>query len=144
MDLNLYNELIFIYCACLITSYNWLPYPHLFVFRVEMVFKAIAWAFSGSYSVFLGSAMLSRRYACCLVAQSCPNLCNLIDSSPPGSLSMASCRALACFGVGCYFPSSRSSHSRDRTRVSCICYTGSQILYHWVAPGKPPKRYTCC
>ena len=39
---------------CLKPSHNWLPKPDIFCFYLEMVFKVMAWAISGSYSVFLG------------------------------------------------------------------------------------------
>ena len=68
-----------------------------------------------------------------LVAQSCPTLCDPTDCSPPSSSvhGISQARILEWIPV----PSFRgSSQPRDRTGVSCISYTGRQILYllyHW-------------
>ena len=113
---------------CLINSYNWLPYPHLFVFRWRWYLRQWLGPFQGVTQFSWVSPMLSRRYAC-LVAQSCPTLCNLMDSSPPGSFvhGISQARILEWVAIS----SSRgSSRPRDRTHVSCICYIGRQILYH--------------
>jgi len=51
----------------------------------------------------------------CLVAQSCPTLCNPVESSPPGS-SVHGDSPGKNTGVGCHVPSSRgSSQPRDGT-----------------------------
>ena len=63
----------------------------------------------------------------CLVAQSCPILCDSMDCSLPGSSARGIFQARILSGLP--FPSLRgSSRPRDRTCVSCI---GRQILYHW-------------
>ena len=63
----------------------------------------------------------------CLVAQSCPTLCNPMDCSPPGS----SVHGIFQEGILEWVPisfSRGSSWLRDQTCISCI---GRQILYHW-------------
>ena len=56
---------------------------------------------------------------CCLVAQSCPTLCDTIDCSPPGSSvhGILQARILEWVAMPC---SRGSSWPRDRTWVSCI------------------------
>ena len=67
------------------------------------------------------------HYCCCLVAQSCPTLCNPMDCSPPGSsvhgISQAS--SLEWFAISFF---RASSTPRNWTCISCI---DRQILYHW-------------
>ena len=75
-----------------------------------------------------------------LVTWSCPTLCNLMDSSPPGSFvhGISQARILEWVAIS----SSRgSSRTRDRTRVFCICYIGRQILYHWGTWEAPKEVY---
>ena len=56
---------------------------------------------------------------CVLSPQSCPNLCNPMDCSPPVSFAMRILQARILEWVA--MPSSRgSSQPRDRTQVSCI------------------------
>ena len=58
-------------------------------------------------------------FVLCLVAQSCPALCNPMDCSPPGSSVHGDSQARILEGVA--MPSSRgSSQPRGRTRVSRI------------------------
>ena len=66
-------------------------------------------------------------YICCLVAQSCPTLCNSVDCSPPGSSVHGLLQARTLEWVAISF-SRRSSCLRDWTRVSCI---DRWVLYHW-------------
>ena len=99
MDLNLYNELVLIYCA--LPDKLLLLAPLSFCLQVEMVFKAMAWAFSGSYSVFLG---LSH-----VVNEICMLSCSVMSNSlqPHGQQPAR----LLCpwdfpgknTGVGCHF-----------------------------------------
>ena len=63
----------------------------------------------------------------CLVAKSCPTLCNLTDCSLLGS-SVHGDFPGRNTGVGYHFLLQGSSQPRDQIRVSCI---GRQILYHW-------------
>ena len=63
------------------------------------------------------------------VAQSCPTLCDPMDCCPPGSSVLGILQARIPEWV--CMPSSRgSSRPRDRAHVSCVSYTGRQILYH--------------
>ena len=80
---------------------------------------------------------------CCLVAKSCPTLCDPMNCSLPGSsvCGMSQARILA-WGVISY--SRGSSRPRDRTCISCI---GKRILYHcatlWASNSTPesvPQR----
>ena len=65
----------------------------------------------------------SFRDCCCLVAQSCPVLCDPVDCSPPGSVhGVSQARALECVAISF---SRGSSRPRNRTCVSCV---GRQLL----------------
>ena len=71
----------------------------------------------------------------CLVAQSCPTLCNPMDCSPPGSSVMGVLQARILEWVA--MPSSRgSSRPRDRIRISCIAgrfYSLSELIANSIA-----------
>ena len=69
----------------------------------------------------------SSILCCCLVAQSCPTLCDPMDCSLPGSSVQGISQANILEWVTISF-SRGSSGPRDRTQVSCM---GRQILYHW-------------
>ena len=63
--------------------------------------------------------LAKAHHSLCLVTQSCPTLCNPMDSSPPGSSIHGILQATILEWAA--VPSSRgSSQPRDRTRVSCI------------------------
>ena len=63
----------------------------------------------------------------CVCAQSCPTLCDPIDSSLPGYSVQA--RILEWVAIS----SSRGSYQpRGWTWVSCISCIGRWVLYHWV------------
>ena len=69
------------------------------------------------------------RCCCCLVAQSCPTLCNPAACSPPVSSVHGTLQARRLEWV--VISSSRgSSRPRDRTQVSCASCIGRWILYH--------------
>ena len=73
-----------------------------------------------------GKGLWLLIWTCCLVAQSCPTLCDPMDCSLPGSSvhGILQARILEWFAIS----SSRgSSQLRDQTQVFCI---GRQILYH--------------
>ena len=89
----------------------------------------------------------SKLVRCCLVAKSCPTLCDPMDRSPPGS-SVHGDSPGKRTGVGCHSLSRGSSPARDQTRVSCI---GRRILYHLSHQGSPcskeqwlNKTSSCC
>ena len=67
----------------------------------------------------------------CLLAWSCPTLCNPMDWSPPGSSihKLFQTRKLEWVAI---FSSRVSFWPRDWICVSCISCIGRQILYHWV------------
>ena len=74
------------------------------------------------------AASLYRLCAgCCLVAQLCLTLCNLIDCSPPGSSVPGILQAgiLQWVAISSF---RESSQPRDQTHISCI---GRWVLYHW-------------
>ena len=62
---------------------------------------------------------------CCLVAKSCPTLCDPMDCNPPGSSvhGIAQARILECVAISF---SRGSSRPRNWTHISCI---GRRILY---------------
>ena len=63
--------------------------------------------------------------------QSCPTLCDPVESSPPGSAIPGILQARILEWVA--MPSSRgSSWPRDQTCISCGSCIGRRILYHWV------------
>ena len=66
----------------------------------------------------------------CSVTQSCPTLCNSMDSSPPGSsvCEILQARVLEWVALS---SSKGSSQPRDLTLVSCSSCTGRWILYRW-------------
>ena len=66
-------------------------------------------------------------YAVCLVAQSCPALCNSMDCSLLGSLSMGFSRKE--YWSGLPFPPPGDLPNAG-TCVSCVSCIGRQILYH--------------
>ena len=70
----------------------------------------------------------ARKWGCCwcLVAKSCPTLCNLMGCSLPGSSVHGILQARILKWIAFSF-SSVSSWPRDRTHIS---YIGRQILYH--------------
>ena len=73
---------------------------------------------------------LFKSLTLCSVAQSCPPLCNPMDSSPPGSIvrGISWARILEWVAIS----SSRgSSWPRDWPQVSCVSCIGRWILYHW-------------
>ena len=76
---------------------------------------------------YIWSPLSYRVICCCLVAKSCPTLCDSMDCSPPGSSLHGILQARILEWVAIPF-SRGSSWPRDWTRVSCI---GTQILYHW-------------
>ena len=55
-------------------------------------------------------------FHCCLVAKSCPTLCNPMDCSPPGSSAHGDSPGRRT-GVGCHSLSRGSSPARDQTQV---------------------------
>ena len=66
-------------------------------------------------------------YCCCLVAKSCPTLCNRMDCSPPGCSDhvISQARILEWDAIS---SSRRSSQARDWT---CVSFTDRRILYPW-------------
>ena len=73
----------------------------------------------------------------CLVAKSCPTLCNPMDFNPPGSSVHGIFQARILEWV--VISSSReSSQPGDQTCISC---TGRQILYHWAITWKAPFTF---
>ena len=79
-----------------------------------LYFKIKIWTF------FRRNAIITQLIdSVCLVAQSCPTLCNPVDCSPPGSSIRGILQARILQWVA--MPVSRgSSQSRDRTQVSHI------------------------
>ena len=82
-----------------------------------------------------GSRLASEK-SCCLVAQSCLTLCDVLDCSPPGSSVYGISRVRILEWVAISF-SRGSSWPRDWPCVSCI---GRQVLYHWANREAPEKR----
>ena len=65
----------------------------------------------------------------CLVAQSCPTLCDTMDCSPSGSSVHGILQAKILEGIA--MPSSRgSSWPKVQTWVSCVSCIGRRVLYH--------------
>ena len=80
----------------------------------------------------------------CLVAQSCPTLCNPMDYSPPGS-SVQGDSPGKNTGMGCHALLQASSQPRDRTQVSHLV---GEFFTVWVTreaqhePLEAPKAQT--
>ena len=64
----------------------------------------------------------------CLVSQSCPTRCNLIDGSPPGSSVHGISQARIMEWVVIPF-SMGSSQPRDPTHISCVSCIDRWLLY---------------
>ena len=75
-------------------------------------------------------------YICCLVAKSCPTLCDPMDCSPPGSSVRGISQVRTLEWIAISFCRG-SSQPRDQTLTSCI---SKRILYHWATIGLP---HTC-
>ena len=80
--------------------------------------------------------LLCFRHYFCLVAKSCPTLCNPMNCSPPGSSVHGISQARILNWV-CHFLLRGSSWPRDRTWVSCL--TGG--FFSTGPPGKPFRHY---
>ena len=65
-----------------------------------------------------GHVYMLKGAVLCLVAQSCPTLCDPMDCSPPASSAMGIFHARILEWVA--MPSRGSSQPRDQTGVSCI------------------------
>ena len=72
----------------------------------------------------------------CVCAQSCPTICDPIDSSLPDSTvcGIFQARILEWDAISY---SGGSSQSRDWTCISCVSFIGKQIHYHWCHLGSP-------
>ena len=68
--------------------------------------------------------------------QSCPTLCDPIDSSPPGSPVPGILQARTLQGVAIPF-SMGSSPPRDQTQVSHVSCIGRHVLYYYRHLGSP-------
>ena len=66
-----------------------------------------------------GGITAETRCVQCLVAQSCPTLCDPVDCSPPGSSDNGILQARILEWVA-MLSSRGSSQPRDQTQVSCI------------------------
>ena len=73
------------------------------------------------------SESLENQMCVCVLAQSCPNLCDSMDCSTPGTsfYEISQARILAWVAISF---SRESSWPRGWTHISC---TGGQILHHW-------------
>ena len=71
----------------------------------------------------------------CLVAQSCPTLCDLIGSSLPGFSVHGIYFPGKNIGVGCHFFLQGIFPTQGPICISCISCIGSRILYHWATSG---------
>ena len=81
---------------------------------------------------FMPPKTLNFQRILCMPAkslQSCLTLCDLMDSSPPGSSvhGISQARTLEWIAMPSPWGSSRP---RDQTRVSCVSCIGRQILHH--------------
>ena len=80
---------------------------------------------SNDYDVLLEVPTMFESW--CLVAKSCPALCNPMNCSPPGSSIRGIFQAGILEWVAISF-SRGSSQCRDQT---CISYLARRILFHW-------------
>ena len=86
---------------------------HLTFIRTALIKK------NTSNKCWLGCSGKGTLLHCCVYAQSCPNLCDPVNCSPPGSSvhGIFQVRVVEWVSIS----SSRgSSHPRNRTQVSCI------------------------
>ena len=94
--------------------------------------------------IFLFLKELSERYAAAKSLQSCPTLCDPIDGSPPGSLSLGFSRQEHWSGLP--FPS--PMHESEKWKWSCSVVSDpqrphglqpSKLLHPWDFPGKSTR-----
>ena len=71
---------------------------------------------------------VNTRKPLCLVVWSCPTLCDLMDTSPPGSFVHGILQTRILEWVAMPFYKGSSQH-RDRTQVSCIAGGLYQLSY---------------
>ena len=90
--------------------------------------------FSGTQSSLWSNChiciQLLKKPSCCARSlQSCPILCDPMDSSPPGSSVHRLLQASILEWVA--MPFSRGpSRSKDGSDISSVCCTGKRVLYH--------------
>ena len=90
----------------------------------ESLFRAhLCW----TLAVWVLDATVNTALSFCLVAQSCPTLCDPLHCSPPGFSVHGISQARILEWVAGSF-SRGSPCPRDPTQVSC---TGRRILFHW-------------
>ena len=82
----------------------------------------------------LGVYVCVYIYVCVCVAQSCPTLCDPMDSSPPGSSVHGILQARILEWVAMSY-SMGSSQPKDQTCVSHVFCIGRQVLYHLTHQG---------
>ena len=108
------------------------------VFFVYKIFFIYHWRFLrfSFLKIYLSQDLwfCSSRLICCvcmcLVTQSCPVLCHMLDCSLPGSFVHRTFQAQILEWVA--ISSSRgSSQPKDRTYVSCLSCTAGRFSTHW-------------
>ena len=120
-------------------SYSACTFFHIHAcFCVPLLFKA-------SSTCVLGSSLPSPLGSCCavlcLVAQSCPTLCNSMDYSMPGSSIHGDSPGKSTTGVGCHallqgiFPIQGLNPDLPHCRqiLYCLSLQGSPRIPEWVA-----------
>ena len=109
---------------------KWVRVSHIEVIASANAEKEMGWT--------PGRLQVQQWGDCCLIAQSCPTLCDPMDCCPPGSSvhGISQARILEWVAISL---SRRSSQPRNWTRVSCI---GRRVLYWWATriPGDETGR----
>ena len=102
---------------------------------IIMTFLRIKWLLLKSQNTCPAFSIHPRETCCCLVAKSCPTLCDPMECSPPGSTLHGISQARTLEQVAISF-SRGSSQSRDQARVSCL----AGGFFTTGPPEKPPER----
>ena len=104
--------------------------------QVEEKYKSRAWHegityFFTKFSLLPNGFILEKGW-CCLVAKSCPTLCDPVDCSPPSSSVHGIFQARILEWVTSSY-SRGSFWSKDQTHIFCVSCVGRQIIYHCTA-----------
>ena len=110
------------------------------LFRDQMLISCVSC--TGRWILYHWAIWEAFKWACefacvCLVAQSCPTLCNLMDYSPPGSSIHGISQARILEWVTISF-SRESSQLRDWTHVSC----NADRFFTLEPPWKPKNMFS--
>ena len=116
----------------------WVSEKNLSKIKHFLLSEPLSSSFISASDVWMDPVKIT--FVCCLVADSCPTLCDPMDCSPPGfSVHGVLVHSRILQWVAISF-SRGSSWFRDWTCISCI---SRQILYHWATWEAPLADHLC-